>query len=139
MSAPITPEEQPFLDALGRQVYLMRTEEGLSRAKLGAAAELGEWQIYAIEKGIRRTRRSTLTRLVAVLCDDLDDEEKLEVLEMLVADAGPALAGESKWAHKQANARARRRRRKAAIERRAVELLEERWARAHQSRQGHSG
>ena len=91
---PIPGAEVPQLEALGARVRQLREAAGLSRRKLADQAAVDKSTIERIEKGIRRTRRSTLERIVAGLVAEV---EQPVVLEELVALAGPALAPESAY------------------------------------------
>src|SRR6266576_3057441 len=94
--------ERPALRALGRRVAELRRAAGLSQAGLARCAELHRATVWRIERGERRTRRSTLERIVAAL------GEPAEVVDDLVAAAGDALAPESQHADRVDRRRARR-------------------------------
>jgi hypothetical protein len=87
------------MEALGNELRRLRREvAGLSRARLGVSAEMSSRQIEQIERAIRRTRRSTLERIVAALVKakpDLGDPAAL--LERLLSLAGASLAPESQY------------------------------------------
>ena len=62
---PITDEETPHLAALGARVRELRTAAGLTQSTAGTLAALTADHIGAIERGQRRTRATTLARIVA--------------------------------------------------------------------------
>jgi len=103
---PITEAERPHLAALGEHVRALRTEAGIHQHQAAALASLTAGHVSAIERGRRRTRRSTLARIVAALVPDEDRHEI--VLDELVEVAGPALAAESDYLERVARRRARR-------------------------------
>lgn len=105
---PITEEERPYAEALGRMLRSLRDEAAMTQSQLGALATLQSSSVSAIERGRRRTRRSTLERLVAVL---LPEQRREAIIDELVEVAGPALAPESDWAERVARRRERRERR----------------------------
>lgn len=92
---PLAAHEQPHLAALGRRLRALRRATGLTQAALGVAAGLHPVSVRRIELGLRRTRRSTLRRLVVALGTDPAAVDRL--LAELVDLAGPALAEESPW------------------------------------------
>ena len=99
---PLRPEELPHLRALGAELRRSRVLAGVS-TPLSAVGYITVRQVERIEQGARRTRRSTLDWLVAVLllpCPDLGGRD--ELVDRLVALAGPALAAESPYADKSA-------------------------------------
>lgn len=103
---PVEPHELEPLRALGQRLRALRLQAGISPGQLGRAGPVGSRQVERIEQGTRRTRRSTLDALVAVLLlarPDLGDREQL--VADLVALAGPALAPESPYADKTAGRR----------------------------------
>ena len=65
--SPIEVWEMSHLESLGPRIRALRQDAGLSQATLGAATELSRTSIERVELGLRRTRRSTLERIVAVL------------------------------------------------------------------------
>ena len=115
---PIVEWEVPWLAKLGACVRDCRKQAGLSQAVLAARAGLAERSLRRIEHGHRRTRTSTLQRLVAALVggpawNGMADE----VMARLLEAAGPALADESEY---RSRIEARRRRRVVKQGRRAV-------------------
>lgn len=111
---PLRSEEEPHLRALGAELRRLRKQAGVSARTLSAVAYITARQVERIEQGARRTRRSTLDRLVAALlsaCPDLGGRD--ELVERLCALAGPALAAESPYADKSA---ARRRGKRERLE-----------------------
>lgn len=111
---PIEPHEEPYLAALGAEIRALRlaarptveeqmlrrvdarapirNEGVLRQAELARRAEVSAGFVSDLERGRWRTRRSTLERIVRAL---VDEELVAEVLDGLVAAAGPALAPES--------------------------------------------
>ena len=109
--SPIEVWERSHLESLGPRIRALRQDAGLSQATLGAATELSRTSIERVELGLRRTRRSTLERIVAVL---VAEPARQGALDELLALAGPAIAEESKFAARVARRRARRARRQRA-------------------------
>lgn len=107
---PLREEEIPFVEALGREVRALRIAHGVRLVDLARLALLDKDSLYRIEHGLRRTRRSTLERIVSSLADVVPDEEVdvLGTVSHLVEVAGPALAAESQWQERMLR-RARRR------------------------------
>ncbi|HEU5151104.1 MAG TPA: helix-turn-helix domain-containing protein [Iamia sp.] len=101
---------------LGRELRAIRAEAGLTLVAVSRLATITAGHLGALERGRRRTRRSTLERIVAVLVPDELDREA--TVARLVEAAGPALAPESDFTERVARRRARRERqdRSAAIE-----------------------
>ncbi|MBA2639395.1 MAG: helix-turn-helix transcriptional regulator, partial [Nocardioidaceae bacterium] len=112
------PWEVPWLTQLGACLRGLRTQSGLSQARLAARAELTERSLRRIEHGQRRTRPSTLERLVEALatgpawCGGTGG-----VMAPLLEAAGPGLAEESAYRWR---VEARRRRRETRRGRQAV-------------------
>ena len=103
---PLQPHEVEPLRRLGAEVRELRGRSGLSCRQLGAAALFTTRHLERIEQGARRTRRSTLERLVDVMLLAAPDlGERDELVARLLQAAGPALAPESPYADKS---RARR-------------------------------
>ncbi len=83
---PISPDEVDFLESLAELLRALRREAQLTQQALAFRAELSESQLYRIEAGTRRTRRSTLDRLAGALveaCSGLGSPS--EVADRLVA------------------------------------------------------
>lgn len=100
---PLSPDELPHLRAMGAELRRLRGEAGVTAGYVGAVAYITPRQVQRIEQGARRTRRSTLDRIVAALvlaAPDLGSRDSL--VEHLCALAGPALAPESPHADKSA-------------------------------------
>jgi len=116
---PINADEVAGLEALGGELRRLRREvAGISRARLGVLAEVSSRQLEQIERGIRRTRRSTLERIAAALVKlkpDLGDAADLT--ERLAELAGPGLAPESIY---RARVDKRRKARNAKLRRRVM-------------------
>ena len=108
----------PWLTQLGVCLRGLRTQSGLSQARLATGAEFTERSLRRIEHGQRRTRPGTLERLVEALaagpawCGGTEG-----VLARLLVAAGPALAEESAYRWR---VEARHRRRVAKRGRQAV-------------------
>jgi transcriptional regulator with XRE-family HTH domain len=98
---PIEDAERAELEALGRALADERRLAGLSIRQLAAASLLSPAQLSRIERGLRRTRFSTLERIA----DALDQPELLEEWTQLV---GAGLAAESLYAERIARRRERR-------------------------------
>ena len=107
---PISSHEVAGLEALGNELRLLRRDSAcLSRSQLGVRAELSARQIEQIERGIRRTRRSTLERIVAgLLAEQTDHDTQIAVVDRLAELAGPALAPESQYRDRVERRRRRR-------------------------------
>jgi transcriptional regulator with XRE-family HTH domain len=98
-SRPIPPGDVPALEALGRELYGLRRLYGLERAPVADLALVSRNHLWRIEMALRRTRASTVVRLVGaigVLMDPADavffdgEAEAARLLEV----AGSALAPE---------------------------------------------
>lgn len=106
----LTPAEVPYTRRLGQGIRFLRTDAGWSRHQLADAVCMASGSIANLELGRRRTRRSTLQEIAKSL-GVATDRDPTEVLEWLVALAGPALAVETaKSPTSIARKRARRRR-----------------------------
>lgn len=111
---PIRPEEIVPLEILGARLRLLRQEAGLSRDELAARADMTPRHLGALERGDRRTRRSTLSRLSEGMVGPFAAPP---LVEELVALAGPVLAPESRYTEQAARTLACRGRR-GEVERR---------------------
>ena len=79
----------------------------MTQCDLALAADLSRVQIARIESGVRRTRRSTLRRIACVLVVENPRQGPVDqLLNDLVAMAGPALAEESAYAERVGRRRA---------------------------------
>lgn len=110
---PITAEEQPHLDAMGAKLRAIRLAAGVSMTELAPLAQLSAAHIGAIERAQRRTRRSTLERLLRPL---VPAEQLDRTVDELVGLAGPALAPESTFADRVQRRRERRWRNRGGAE-----------------------
>jgi transcriptional regulator with XRE-family HTH domain len=104
---PITSAELPALAAMGARVRELRAAAGLSLRGLAEAAGLSRRGLSMLERGVRRTRRSTIDRLAGVLAEPLGRLPG-EVAAELAALAGDALAPESEHAERVARRAERR-------------------------------
>lgn len=121
---PIEQWEASYLQALGHELEELRSLAGLSQAELAARAILAVGTYSRIANARRRTRASTLERLVRVFVEahpSLGDPQS--VLDMLLATVGPALAEESPYRDRIEHRRDRRQRRRQ----REVERWREVW------------
>jgi transcriptional regulator with XRE-family HTH domain len=110
---PIESDEVPYLVALGCRVRELRGRAELTQAKLADLAGLSVSTVGRIEAGARRTRRSTLGRIVAAVAradPSLGEPEPL--VDSLAGLGGPALAPESVFADRIARRRERRARKR---------------------------
>lgn len=110
---PVEECETPHLLALGTALRSLRWHAGLSQAAVADLTGMNLRSISRIEAGQRRTRRSTLARILAALLNEdpnLGDIDHL--LDGLIRRAGPALAEESPHRERIEARRARRERRK---------------------------
>jgi transcriptional regulator with XRE-family HTH domain len=64
---PIEDVEVPYLEALAARLTQIRNAAGLTRWDLAQGAKLSENTIARIELGTRRTRGTTLERIVQAL------------------------------------------------------------------------
>lgn len=98
---PLQPHELEPLRLLGAEVKELRRRSGLSCRQLSAVVLFTTRHVERIEQGARRTRRSTLERLVdALVLAAPDLGQRDELVARLVRAAGPALAPESPYAGK---------------------------------------
>ncbi|MBW3646811.1 MAG: helix-turn-helix domain-containing protein [Actinobacteria bacterium] len=103
---PILAREVPHLERLGRLLSTTRRALGLTQKEVALAAAMHWTHLQRIEAGTRRTRRSTLRRIAAVfVLEELRLGPVDDLLEDLVAAAGPALAEESVYAERVARRR----------------------------------
>lgn len=106
---PLRANERVHCARLGLLLATTRRAIGLTQAQLALGAGLSRVQVARIESGVRRTRRSTLTRIAAVLVAEVP---RLGPVDRLVADfvreAGPALAEESAYAERVTRRREQR-------------------------------
>lgn len=119
---PIDADEVPHLEALGHRLRSLRLAAGLTQEQLAAAAEMTRSGLGKLERGERRTRRSTIDRLAAVL----NPEDTASTTTELVELAGHALAPESEYAERVARRRHRRAREREVAELRRQYVRERR-------------
>lgn len=89
---PIQDSERPYLEALGRRVKDLRESVMLTQEQLADGAGISQGFLSQIETGKRRTRRSTLDRIVYAI-----ESGYTELGESFASTAGPALAAESPY------------------------------------------
>lgn len=109
---PLNEAERDRLGTLGYRLQQARLTAGLSQLELAGGAQLHVDTVSRIERGVRRTRRSTLHRIAAALVASGLDVDVEGLVDELVVLAGPALAPESRFAERIARRRARRWRRR---------------------------
>lgn len=120
---PISDAEGAHLLRLGAELRRLRVASGLSRGTVAYRSFLGQGYVGKLERGCRRTRRSTLTRIVGVLVyanPDLGPVEDL--VDRLCELAGPALADETAFPRQVERTLRRKRRRMELFEARAERL-----------------
>jgi len=108
--------------AMGNALRALRNAAGLSRPAVARVAQCHPHSLARIERADRRTRRSTLERIVAAI---VPEDRVAETVDRLVEIVGPALAMESPWAHRIDRRRRRRVRLRANREAMAAELVPE--------------
>lgn len=119
----ITDEERPHLEALGHDLHQTRRDIGMSRAELARRAELSDGHVWRIETGRRRTRRMTLERIAHSVAEWTEGWlDETEVLEGWLELAGPALAPDLEHPERWGKRKARRQRRRAAIQEEAAKM-----------------
>src|SRR4051812_1999300 len=114
---------------MGRRFRALREASGLSRSELAIPVGLSPRTVESIERGERRTRRSTLATFVAAMVAAYPDLGDVDLLvEELVTLAGPALAPESAYMARVVRRRARRVRRIGREREAGRRLQEAAWA-----------
>lgn len=89
---PITEAERPHLKALGLAIRNMRRAAGLTLYDLASGAGISTAHLARVGSGDRRTKRSTLSRLVAIAVEANPDLGPAELLlDQLCEIAGPAI------------------------------------------------
>jgi len=112
---PIEDWERPYLSGLGRSLRDLRIggDRPVSPALVSSLAEMHRVHLWRIERGLRRTRRSTLDRLAAALTKARPElGAPARIAARLAAEAGPALAPESNYRARVQRRRHRRWRKK---------------------------
>jgi hypothetical protein len=105
-------DERPFAIALGDELKALHWESRLTWQQVAERSLLSQGHLQCLCAGRKRTRRSTLTRLVSVFVEEepwlgpVDD-----TVDYLCEIAGPALAAETDYPQKMARTLARRERR----------------------------
>lgn len=99
---PIDPSEVPHLQELGQEIRDQRMSLGLTLRTVADRAQITPSSLCMIEHGQRRSRASTLRRILT------DGLEMPEVLENCIHLAGPSLAPESEYAERIERRRMRR-------------------------------
>lgn len=109
---PIDRTEVSQLTRLGESLRVEREARGRTVLSLAGAAAVSDRHLRRLQRGERRTRRSTLMRLASAL------EPRPELAESLVGEwvalAGAALAPESEYAERVERRRTRRQRQRRA-------------------------
>jgi transcriptional regulator with XRE-family HTH domain len=89
---PIEEFENPYLRALGAGLKDLRKASGLTAKELALGAGISEPHYWHIAGGTRRTKRSTLARLVAIAVEANPDLGSVDVIvARLCALGGPAV------------------------------------------------
>jgi transcriptional regulator with XRE-family HTH domain len=126
---PIGDLEGVYLMRLGEALRSLRVASGLTRSELAYGALLSPGHVVKLELGYRRTRRSTLTRIVEVLVEvDPDLGSPDDLVDRLCEVAGPALAPETAFSRQVART-LRRKRRRQEKEEHSIEREYARWFR----------
>jgi transcriptional regulator with XRE-family HTH domain len=106
---PLRAHERAHVERLGRLLATTRRAVGLTQEQVALRAGLSRTHLDRLERGLRRTRRSTLTRIAVVFVLEVPRLGPVErLVDDLVAEAGPALAEESAYAERVARRRALR-------------------------------
>jgi DNA-binding XRE family transcriptional regulator len=87
---PLDDWELEHAAELGRRLRQLRLDARLPATHVADEAGVCRTTVWHLETGRRRTRRSTLVRLLQAV-------GRPDLVEELVAVAGPALAPESRW------------------------------------------
>jgi hypothetical protein len=110
---PITDDEKPYLQALGEELKALRWLAGLTWNQLAYSSLLSHSHICCLAYGLRRTRKSTLARIVdALVAANADLGPADHLLDHLCDVAGPALAPESDYSSHVARTLRRRAKRR---------------------------
>lgn len=120
---PIEAFEVPYLENLGELVRRERNRRNLTRRSVAEAAAMNTRTLEDIEDGTRRTRASTLGRIVGALVAVDGSADDLHAA--FVAAAGPALAPESRYPERVARRRDRRLRKHERLLELAAPLAEQ--------------
>jgi hypothetical protein len=89
---PIEEFEKPYLRALGAGIKDLRKASGLTAKELALSAQVSESHFWRIVSGGKRTKRSTLGRLVAVAVEANPDLGSVdEIVARLCELGGPAI------------------------------------------------
>lgn len=99
---PIDDTERPHLKRLGEILTDLRADAGLTQQTVAQRAHVTASLLCLLEHGRRRTRESTLRRIV------VDGLEKPDALDTCIQAAGPSLAPESEYAERVTRRRERR-------------------------------
>jgi hypothetical protein len=95
---PLAEEERPYLRSLGEQLKDLHQSSGRTWFELANASLISKAHLENVAYGRKRTRRSTLARIVDALVEanpQLGPAQ--ELLNRLCSIAGPALAPESDY------------------------------------------
>jgi transcriptional regulator with XRE-family HTH domain len=109
-------QEVECLERLGQELRRLRKLTDLTLAEYAWEVELSPTSVGRLERGVRRTRRSTLARIAAVAAAECPDEGTAdEILAQMILLGGAAIADESEYKARTDRRRARRRRKAAKI------------------------
>jgi len=115
---PILSDELPYLTALGMELKRLRKAAGLTQPGLAEAALISTSYLERLEAGTRRTRPATLARIVSALRETAPELAPDDLLDSLVATAGPALGRDPSSREADQRRYERRRKRREAQRRR---------------------
>lgn len=114
---PITPDEAPYLAALGRVLRSWRTRAGLTQTELADRLAMSRVHVYRLEAGRRRTRQSTLEHIAHAIAWECrrrgHDVASRQVLSELLTAGGSAVAPETARSAGSVERKLGRRRREA--------------------------
>lgn len=105
---PLTPDEAMYTERFGAEVRRLRLAAEVGQAELARLTDISRTHMKALERGGRRTRRSTIERMAMWLIpleewDDANgpgDEQYDQLVNRLCDLLGPCLADERKYPRK---------------------------------------
>lgn len=107
---PIDPSEYPHLEKFGQALRELRKRAGLTQEQLAFSAELTPAQVGRLERGERRTRETTISRIVlALVRADRSLGDPDDVISDLAALLGPAMAPPTRGERRERRRRDQRR------------------------------